>query len=90
MSETASHPSSGLTMRRRAMLEPYLYSAPSLFLITATTLVPIVIGISYAFRNIMLLDPTSGGFVGLDNFRELLRDASFWNALNNTVTWTAS
>lgn len=90
MSETASHPRTGLATRRLTWLEPYLYSAPSFFLIAATTLVPIVIGISYAFRNIMLLDPTSGGFVGLDNFRELLRDASFWNALNNTVTWTAS
>ncbi|WP_246771001.1 carbohydrate ABC transporter permease [Aestuariivirga sp. YIM B02566] len=72
------------------MFEPYLYSAPALLLVAATTLIPIVIGISYAFRNIMLLDPTSGDFVGLDNFRELLRDASFWNALKNTVVWTAS
>ena len=72
------------------MLEPYLYSAPALLLITVTTLVPIVIGISYAFRSVMLLDPTSGGFVGLDNFRDLMNDASFWNALRNTVTWTAS
>jgi len=72
------------------VLEPYLYSAPALLLITVTTLVPIVIGISYAFRSVMLLDPTSGGFVGLDNFRDLMNDASFWNALRNTVTWTAS
>ncbi len=72
------------------MLEPYLYSAPALLLITVTTLVPIVIGISYAFRSVVLLDPTSGGFVGLDNFRDLMNDASFWNALRNTVTWTAS
>ena len=84
-----SHP--GAAARRRlAILEPWLYSAPALILIIVTTLVPIVIGISYAFRNVMLLDPTSGGFVGLDNFRDLMRDASFWNALKNTVTWTAS
>ncbi|MBN9270602.1 MAG: sugar ABC transporter permease, partial [Mesorhizobium sp.] len=86
---TMSHP--GAAARRRlAILEPWLYSAPALILIIVTTLVPIVIGISYAFRNVMLLDPTSGGFVGLDNFRDLMRDASFWNALKNTVTWTAS
>ncbi len=86
---TMSHP--GAAARRRlAILEPWLYSAPALIIIIVTTLVPIVIGISYAFRNVMLLDPTSGGFVGLDNFRNLMRDASFWNALKNTVTWTAS
>ncbi len=78
------------TRRRLVVLEPYLYSAPALLLITVTTLVPIVIGISYAFRHVMLLDPTSGGFAGLDNFRDLLRDGSFWNALKNTVTWTVS
>lgn len=78
------------TRRRLALLEPYLYSAPALLLITVTTLVPIVIGISYAFRYVMLLDPTSGGFVGLDNFRELMRDGSFWNALKNTLSWTVS
>ncbi|MBN9255033.1 MULTISPECIES: sugar ABC transporter permease [unclassified Mesorhizobium] len=86
---TVSAPSAS-TRRRLAVLEPYLYSAPALLLITVTTLVPIVIGISYAFRSVMLLDPTSGGFVGLDNFRDLMNDASFWNALRNTVTWTAS
>jgi len=90
MSATVSLPTGGRARRRLLMFEPYLYSAPALLLVAATTLVPIVIGISYAFRNIMLLDPTSGGFVGLDNFRELLRDASFWNALKNTVVWTAS
>ena len=90
MSATASSVQAGFARRRSVLLEPYLYSAPSLLLITATTLVPIVIGISYAFRNIMLLDPTSGGFVGLDHFRELWRDASFWGALSNTVSWTAS
>jgi multiple sugar transport system permease protein len=90
MSATVSLSTGGRTLRRLLVFEPYLYSAPALLLVAATTLVPIVIGISYAFRNIMLLDPTSGGFVGLDNFRELLRDASFWNALKNTVVWTAS
>lgn len=90
MSATVSLPTGSRARRRLLVFEPYLYSAPALLLVAATTLVPIVIGISYAFRNIMLLDPTSGGFVGLDNFRELLRDASFWNALKNTVVWTAS
>jgi multiple sugar transport system permease protein len=88
MIEAASSPTHHRARRRLTWLEPYLYSAPSLLLIIATTLVPIVIGISYAFRDIMLLDPMAGGFVGLDHFRELLRDGNFWNALANTVYWT--
>jgi multiple sugar transport system permease protein len=78
-------------MRRTLLaLEPYFYTGPSVILIGAIMLVPLVIGLSYAFHDITLLDPLSGDFVGLDHFRELYADASFWNALRNTVTWTLS
>ena len=77
--------------RRLALrLEPYLYTLPSVILIALIMLVPLVVGLSYAFRDITLLDPDSGGYVGLDHFRELWDDESFWNALRNTVTWTVS
>ena len=77
---------------RRALLalEPYFFTIPSVLLIGAIMLVPLVIGLSYAFHDITLLDPLSGDYVGLDHFRELYADASFWNALRNTVTWTLS
>lgn len=76
-------------LRRFAIAaEPYLYSAPALILIAAVMLVPLVIGISYAFRNVILLDPFSGGFIGLDHFREMAKDKAFWLALRNTVSWT--
>jgi multiple sugar transport system permease protein len=70
--------------------EPYLYTLPAVLLIAALMLVPLLVGLSYAFRDITLLDPASGGFVGLEHFRELYADPSFWNALRNTVTWTAA
>ena len=35
-------------------------------------LVPLVLGISYAFRDIQLLNPFSGGFIGLEHFRDAL------------------
>jgi len=70
--------------------EPYLYSAPSLVLIIAVMLVPLVIGVSYAFRDIQLLHPFSGGFVGLEHFRELSKDAAFYGALKNTLWWTGA
>ncbi len=70
--------------------EPYLYSAPSLVLIIAVMLVPLVIGVSYAFRDIQLLNPFSGGFIGLDHFRALSQDAAFYGALKNTLWWTGA
>jgi multiple sugar transport system permease protein len=70
--------------------EPYLYSAPSLILIIAVMLVPLVVGISYAFRDIQLLNPFSGGFIGLEHFRTLSKDAAFYGALRNTLWWTGA
>lgn len=69
---------------------PYLYSAPSLILIAAVMLAPLAVGISYAFRDIVLLNPFSGGFVGLDHFRDLARDPAFYYALKNTLWWTGA
>ena len=69
---------------------PYLYSAPALLLIVTVMLVPLALGISYAFRDIQLLNPFSGAFIGLDHFRELGRDADFFRALKNTLWWTGA
>ncbi|MFB2564314.1 carbohydrate ABC transporter permease [Rhizobium sp. IMFF44] len=70
--------------------EPYLYSAPALILIIAVMLVPLAIGISYAFRDIQLLNPFSGGFIGLEHFRDLSKDNAFYWALKNTLWWTGA
>jgi multiple sugar transport system permease protein len=77
---------------RRALLaaEPYLYTLPALLLICAVMLVPLGIGLSYAFHDVKLLDPLSGDFIGLDHFRELWADAAFWHALRNTLLWTGA
>jgi multiple sugar transport system permease protein len=77
------------TMRRLALrAEPYLYTAPSVILIATIMLVPLVIGLSYAFRDIQLMNPFSGGFIGLDHFRALWDDVAFWQAMRNTLLWT--
>lgn len=70
--------------------EPWLYSAPALILIVAVMLVPLALGVSYAFRDIKLLNPFGGGFVGLQHFEELARDKSFRQALVNTLWWTGA
>jgi len=69
-------------------VEPYLYSSPALILIVAVMLVPLVLGLSYSVRDIKLLDPFSGGYVGLKHFRELMGDRHFIRAFGNTLWWT--
>jgi multiple sugar transport system permease protein len=89
MTATITAPLAARRRRRRAFaLEPYLYALPSVVIIAAIMMVPLAIGISYAFRDIQLLNPFSGGFVGLANFRTLAADPNFWNALKNTLQWT--
>jgi multiple sugar transport system permease protein len=71
-------------------LEPWLYIVPSLLLIISVMMVPLVIGLTYAFRNLNLLDPFSGEFIGITHFIELWSDANFWSALRNTALWTGA
>jgi multiple sugar transport system permease protein len=70
--------------------EPWFYSAPVLLLIIAVMLVPLILGLSYAFRDIQLLNPFSGAFVGLKHFKELAQDDAFYRALRNTLWWTGA
>ncbi|MXN45426.1 ABC transporter permease subunit [Shinella kummerowiae] len=88
----AAHPHAAKPLRKRIAdaSEPYLYSAPALILIITVMLVPLVLGISYAFRDIQLLNPFSGGFIGLDHFRTLSEDQAFFRALRNTLWWTGA
>lgn len=76
--------------RLSVAIEPFLYTLPAVLLIGTIVLVPLVVGLTYAFHDITLLDPLSGDYVGLDHFRELWADAAFWDALRNTVFWTAT
>ena len=74
--------------RRFAWLEPWTYLSPALVLIALLMLVPLVVGMSYAFQQLQLLNPFKRGWVGFANLEAVFRDPVFWNALGNTVEWT--
>lgn len=74
---------------RRALgnaLEPWLYLSPAIILLTLSMLVPLIVGLSYAFQNFGPFGKPT--WAGLKNFETLLGDANFWRALKNTVWWT--
>ena len=77
-----------ISRRLSGILEPYLYVSPALVLIIAVMLMPLILGLSYAFRDIRILNPFSGGFVGMAHFQTLLTDDAFFGALANTAWWT--
>jgi multiple sugar transport system permease protein len=78
----------GLTAKLKWVAEPYIYMSPAIILIALVMVVPLVIGVSYAFQSISLLNPFATGWVGLDNFKKLFADRLFYKALSNTFWWT--
>ena len=71
------------------LLEPYYYLSPSLILIALVMFLPLIVGLSYAFQNIAILNPFKTGFIGFAHFETLLfKDKVFWRSLLNTVWWT--
>ncbi len=62
--------------------------APTVLVFCAVIVYPLVSAIYLSLFNIFT--PTlEGSFVGLDNYRTLLSNGTFWNALVNTLIWTA-
>ena len=89
MTRTQAFPARARPQRQRT--EPYFYLGPSLLLIALVMLVPLIIGVAYSFQHLVVYDPLgNGAFVGLANYRQILADPLFWNALGNTLKWTLS
>lgn len=78
----------GLGLSLSCFLEPYLYLSPALLLIGLVIMVPLIIGVSYSFQSIALLQPFKTGWIGLDNYRALFADTKFLVAIKNTFWWT--
>jgi multiple sugar transport system permease protein len=64
-----------------------VFLGPSLVGLLIFVVLPILSSLWYAFNDWNLLSPPE--FIGLDNFKELLADASFWSALRTTITFIA-
>lgn len=78
----------GRSLYWQYMVEPFIYLSPAILLIGIVMLIPLIIGISYSFQAIELLNPFDTGWVGLENYQALWSDRKFWIALENTFWWT--
>jgi ABC-type sugar transport system permease subunit len=72
--------------RRRRQVAPYVFLLPYLLITAVFFLYPLVYASILAFYQTN--GPTQRAFVGLSNFREVLRDTDFHTALQNTVFFT--
>jgi len=77
---------------RRTMSDTWysiLLIAPAMVIILFFALVPLFYAIDVSFRFADLTGDRIRGFVGLDNYRIVLHDAHFWDAVQTTVVFTS-
>ncbi|WP_082574055.1 carbohydrate ABC transporter permease [Cellulomonas sp. Root137] len=77
--------------RHRGGWVPYAFVAPAMVVLVAFAVLPILVAgvVSTTDMDISgLADPSSVSFVGLENYRRLVADPQFWNALRTTGAFT--
>ena len=73
--------------RLQNKIEPYIWIAPSIILMSIFIIIPI----GYVFRMAFSEISKAGlikGFAGIENFTKVLKSAKFGMVLKNTVVWT--
>lgn len=75
-----------LTLRQREELEAYLFLTPWLLGFLLLILGPLIAAAYFSFTEYAVLKAPV--FIGLANFRQMLNDALFWQALRVTATYT--
>ena len=63
---------------------------PSVIVLLAWMIIPLVMTLWFSIQYYNLIDPTTTGFAGLDNYRYLVTDPDFWVSLQNTLVLVAS
>ncbi|MFK8076248.1 MAG: carbohydrate ABC transporter permease [Granulosicoccus sp.] len=65
---------------------PYLFLVPTLLILAILALVPTIYAINISFHDRTLISPQAG-YIGLDNYIELLSDRRFINSLWVSLKW---
>ena len=68
-------------------VEPYIWIAPSIILMSIFIIVPIFTVFRMAFSDVSKTGKIRG-FAGFDNFIDVMNNAEFSRVLSNTVVWT--
>lgn len=76
-------------MKKKSLrkVEPYVWIAPSVILMTVFIIVPIYTVFKMAFSKVTRAGLIKG-FIGLENFKKVMGGAAFGMVLKNTLVWT--
>ncbi len=91
--ETGARAAPAVSLRRRSLADreqplSWLLLAPTVVYILALVAFPFFLAIAYSFSDVTVGDP-SFDWAGLRNYRRAFADPVFWEALANTVVFTA-
>jgi multiple sugar transport system permease protein len=81
-------PAKAMALRERRFAAALL--APAFLALFATTTFPLIYLVGTSAFRIDLAMPFADGFVGVENYRELLRDERFWASLAVSLIYTGS
>lgn len=84
-----ARPDSRLSARARESVSGWVFSAPSLGMLTVFLIVPFALAIGLSFTNQRLISPLPTRFVGIDNYLAVFDDAVFWRAVINNFVFAA-
>ncbi|WP_417258904.1 carbohydrate ABC transporter permease [Celeribacter sp.] len=75
--------SAGNNINRANIIRPWLFLFPALFVLTVYLAYPV-----FETLRLSLTDRAQdGAFVGLDNYRQLVSEPKFWEAIRNNMLW---
>jgi putative chitobiose transport system permease protein len=72
-------------MTRKSSLTPYLFLAPAMIVIAIFFLIPILAVFYFSLTEYNIITPPE--WIGLQNYRTLLRDGIFWQALSHSLVY---
>lgn len=70
--------------------EAIALALPSALPIMILSVLPIIVGMLYAFTDSTIINPGRPRFVGLDNFVQVFRNTAFWQSFGIGAVWTIS
>jgi trehalose/maltose transport system permease protein len=75
-------------LTRQRVRSAWLFVAPMLVVLALVAGWPLLRTIWFGFTDATLSDTAAAGFVGIENYRWLLTDPDWWQAVRNTVIFT--
>lgn len=74
--------------KRDERIAGYVFSLPSVALLIAFLVVPIIYTVYYSVFQYQVMRPNDITFIGFENYHKLITDSDFWISLKNTFYFT--